>query len=119
VAIPAHTATRRSLSGGPTSSFRVLDFTDCSGFFTMIQLLCQEHRYFSIAADRIGLGPPKARPSDRVCVFRWGEVPFILRKNEVEASARYKLIGDAYVHRVMYGELADQVKWSTETFIID
>ena len=43
----------------------------------MIQLLLEEHSYFS-TAGRIGLARPKVQLGDRVRIFQWGDVPFIL-----------------------------------------
>jgi hypothetical protein len=61
---------------------QVPDFTDCHEYFIMIQQLLSEHNSFITIAGRIGLGPPKARPSDCVCILQWGDVPFILRGNK-------------------------------------
>lgn len=44
-------------------------------------------------------------PGDVVCVFNDSVSPFVLRKvDEVDARTRYKFVGDAYVHGLMYGE---------------
>jgi hypothetical protein len=55
----------------------------------------------------LGLGPPAAEVGDLVVVLGGGDVPFVLRSVGVRgdgARERFKLIGEAYVHGVMYGE---------------
>ena len=62
--------------------------------------LCQDRRFFVTAAGRTGLGPRCMQPEDVVVVLRGGFSPFILRKK----ADSYWLIGEAYVHGIMYGE---------------
>jgi hypothetical protein len=52
-----------------------------------------------------GLVPGDAEKGDEICVFDGGAVPFILRKNQPEKRVRkYALIGECYIHGIMYGE---------------
>ncbi|KAH8769100.1 hypothetical protein F5883DRAFT_616694 [Diaporthe sp. PMI_573] len=61
------------------------------------------HRaYFSTARGRIGVGSSLARTGDLVCVFKGFRTPFLLRRTT--ADGRYKLMDEAYVHGIMYGE---------------
>jgi hypothetical protein len=62
--------------------------------------LCQDRRFFVTTAGRTGLGPRCMQPEDVVVVLRGGFSPFILRKK----ADSYWLIGEAYVHGIMYGE---------------
>ncbi|KAF7672699.1 hypothetical protein GT037_009200 [Alternaria burnsii] len=64
---------------------------------------CQGRRLFVTAAGRTGLGPRCMQPEDIVVVLRGGLSPFILRK-KVDG---YQLIGQAYVHGIMYGEAVE------------
>ena len=50
----------------------------------------------------IGLGPASAEEGDVVAVLLGCEVPFMLRKEE---DGQYRLIGEAYIHGIMFGEL--------------
>lgn len=40
------------------------------------------------------------QPGDIVCVLFGAQVPFILRRKD----SRYQLVGESYVHGIMYGE---------------
>ncbi|KAK7949236.1 uncharacterized protein PG986_010122 [Apiospora aurea] len=51
----------------------------------------------------LGTGPAAVQRGDVVCVFMGGAVPFILRPRQ--KGDGYTLIGDAYVHGIMDGEL--------------
>ena len=53
----------------------------------------------------IGLAPSKTQAGDKVCVFRGFTVPFVLRRTN---DNNYKLIGDCYLHGVMFGEQYDE-----------
>ncbi|KAL8911667.1 MAG: hypothetical protein Q9171_003194 [Xanthocarpia ochracea] len=51
---------------------------------------------------RLGLVPAETRLSDVVCIIDGVDVPLVLRKND---SGTYVLIGEAYIHGVMDGEI--------------
>jgi hypothetical protein len=52
-----------------------------------------------------GLVPGDAEKGDEICVFDGGAVPFILRKSQLKKGVRrYTLIGECYIHGIMYGE---------------
>ncbi|KAL8922486.1 MAG: hypothetical protein Q9172_003551 [Xanthocarpia lactea] len=51
---------------------------------------------------RLGLVPAETRHSDMVCVMDGVDVPLVLRKND---SGTYVLIGEAYIHGAMDGEI--------------
>ncbi|KAF1995054.1 hypothetical protein P154DRAFT_379511, partial [Amniculicola lignicola CBS 123094] len=53
----------------------------------------------------LGLVPGDAKVGDEVCVFHGGATPFILRKKESKNS--YVLIGEAYIHGIMHGEVME------------
>ncbi|KAI1116436.1 heterokaryon incompatibility protein-domain-containing protein [Nemania sp. NC0429] len=54
----------------------------------------------------IGLAPPNSVPGDRVALLQGGRVPVVLR----QGVDGYRLVGEAYVHGAMYGELMDTQK---------
>lgn len=60
---------------------------------------------FHTAKDLLGLGLDTAKPGDSVWFFPTSGVPFILRRL---AGDQYQLIGEAYLHGYMHGELNDQ-----------
>ena len=53
-------------------------------------------------AKLLGLMPPTAREGDEVWLLRGAVVPFVLRRAE---EGTYRLVGEAYVHGAMYGEM--------------
>ena len=59
---------------------------------------------------RIGLGPNTQRPGDSVWILSGGQVPFILRQVDCNDERRYELVGEAYVHGVMYGEAVKDMR---------
>jgi hypothetical protein len=59
-------------------------------------------RPFITSSGRLGLGPAAMLPGDRVVVFFGAELPFILRKDN---EGYYQVIGEAYVHGIMDGEI--------------
>lgn len=75
------------------------------------------HRaYFSTARGRVGLGNKLVKTGDLVCVFNGFRTPFLLRKAASEGS--YKLMDEAYVHGIMYGE-AEQAETEEVAFEIE
>ena len=49
----------------------------------------------------VGLAPSHVEIGDVICIFLGGLVPYILRREYDEV---YSLVGEAYVHGIMYGE---------------
>lgn len=68
---------------------------------------------FISSTGYVGLCPKDARPGDVICIFDGGQIPYIVRP----AGETYNLVGDAYVHGIMYGEFMDE-KWDEEIFIL-
>jgi hypothetical protein len=53
----------------------------------------------------VGIVPGDSRVGDEVCVLGGAAVPFVLRKNQAtEEETEYQLIGEGYIHGIMYGE---------------
>ena len=66
----------------------------------------------------MGLGPSRVETGDRVVIFDQAKVPHILRSRANGGPA--KLVGDAYVHGIMYGEaLKMDDRCEDEIFRID
>lgn len=53
----------------------------------------------------LGLAPWNAREGDVVAILLGGCTPFLLRRIR---GSRYSLVGEAYVHGIMAGELFEQ-----------
>ena len=71
-----------------------------------------------------GLVPASVEEGDRVVLLKGGTMPFILRRNremgsgsEDSAMMEWRLIGEAYIHGVMKGELFDPTKCVSFTLL--
>jgi hypothetical protein len=53
------------------------------------------------------LVPRGARVGDQVAVFMHAAVPFVVRRVREGVGSRYELLGEAYVHGVMHGEVME------------
>jgi hypothetical protein len=69
---------------------------------TFAKRLC-DGRFFVTKKGYVGFAPHDAAIGDEICVFYGAAVPFVLRKSWRSGSA-YKLIGECYIHGIMYGE---------------
>ena len=61
-------------------------------------------RLFTTSSGHLGLAPKSTMERDLVCVLQGARIPFIVRPADDHG---YKLVGEAYVHRIMHGEVAD------------
>lgn len=74
-------------------------------FEEKMRIATEGRSFFCTERGRIGLGPrsvgndPGAK--DEVWILEGADVPFILRHGEGD---RYRVVGEAYVHGIMYGE---------------
>jgi hypothetical protein len=71
-------------------------------------------RVFGTAEGYYGVGHNVLEVEDVCCVFRGANVPFILRRAECDeqnwsASARYRLVGEAYIQGFMKGEVLEML----------
>lgn len=62
---------------------------------------CSGRPYVSTKKRRLGLAPPGVQEGDVICIFYGANVPYVVRFGR---SGVGKLIGDAYVNGIMYGE---------------
>jgi Heterokaryon incompatibility protein (HET) len=51
----------------------------------------------------VGIVPYEANLGDKICVLHGALVPFVLRKT-AGSDSLYKLVGECYIHGIMYGE---------------
>ena len=65
-------------------------------------------RLISSSSGLLGLGPMSTAQDkacrDEIWLLRGARVPFILRRLSED---RYRIVGEAYVHGLMYGEAVD------------
>jgi hypothetical protein len=61
-------------------------------------------KLFTTSQKWLGLGPECLEQDDEVWLLKHAAVPFILRPH---GESQYTLVGEAYVHGIMHGELVD------------
>ena len=72
---------------------------------------CSNRRLATTKFQRFALVPQCAQPGDVCCVFLGLVTPFILRPAAIQNDAKgrfYHIVGEAYVHGVMNGELLSE-----------
>lgn len=65
-----------------------------------------DRRLFATDRGYIGLGPPEMQDGDHVYILSGGKVPYILRPVSGPRLRTLELVGDCYLHGIMYGEAA-------------
>jgi len=78
-------------------------WADVTDYMFTIHRTCENRVLFSTAGSKVGLGPSRMRSGDLVYIIRNTLTPFVLRPVEGRPG-HFQLIGDAYVHGLMYGE---------------
>ena len=73
-----------------------------------------DRKPFCLKEGYIGLGPIDITIGDTVCVFLGGDLPFVLRPLH---GGKWRLLGEAYCHNIMDGELMN-AQQETEEFKI-
>jgi hypothetical protein len=68
-------------------------------------LSCAFRAFVQTEHARMGLAPLSARPEDEIWIIKGAKVPFVLRRRPDDS---YELIGEAYIHGIMQGELVEQ-----------
>lgn len=90
---------------------------NADGYFYDISLACKGRCFFVTESGYFGLGPWIMKGGDECVIFKGARVPFVLRRAEVEDTGTrrlYKVLGEAYVHGIMSGELVegqDEAQW--------
>ena len=69
-------------------------------FDARITTMCELRAFCLTEKGFVGLVPSIVRERDFICLFQDGQVPFILR----ETAGRYRWLGEAYIHGIMFGE---------------
>jgi hypothetical protein len=65
---------------------------------------CWGRRLVRTSHGHFGLAPETAEPGDQVWLLQCAQVPFVLRPR---LDGRYSLVGEAYIHGIMFGEAVD------------
>jgi hypothetical protein len=64
----------------------------------------------------VGLIPISAQIGDVISFMPGSDIPFLLRKID---NSHYRLIGEAYVHELMYGELFQDQSKEPEQIVLE
>jgi len=68
--------------------------------------VCSARSFFTTENRYMGIGSNAIQNGDVVCVLLGGRVPYILRPQD----KHYRLVGAAYVHGVMDGEVIEELR---------
>ncbi|KAL2071818.1 hypothetical protein VTL71DRAFT_13053 [Oculimacula yallundae] len=77
----------------------------------------RDRRPFLAVKGYVGLAPLDTKVGDLVVLFEGAKFPYVLRRGRGNDDELYTLVGEAYVHGVMYGEfLQDRTKGRLRAF---
>lgn len=76
-------------------------------FEKRLQEVKRGHRMFRTRENYLGLGPMSTSEGDEVWILRGASVPFVLRR-VAHGGGRYRVVGEAYVHGAMHGEVVPE-----------
>jgi hypothetical protein len=96
------------------SSTEVDSSLDVSSFMRAIDLRAHHKRVFKSNMGYLGLGSSAIIPGDAVFIILGADVPFVLRKTD---ETRFQIIGEAYVHGIMDGEIITKEAQITDILV--
>jgi hypothetical protein len=96
-----------SLNGdeNPSKEQVNINRADLEKFWMDLKMACYGRSFAFTENGYYALGPMITRPGNLCCVIFGAKVPYIIQKTGTEGH--YKLVGEAYVHGVMHGEVKD------------
>ncbi|KAF9777331.1 hypothetical protein IL306_004462 [Fusarium sp. DS 682] len=91
---------------------------DAGHFESTMHHVSWHRRLFVTNEGYIGLAHPSVEPGDEVVLLSGGRMPFIIREESPQSSEYYYILGEAYVHGIMDGELLStaESKWVDLSF---
>jgi hypothetical protein len=88
--------------------------------FHFVLQRCNEtgRQFITTEKGYMGFGPPTLQPGDDICLFFGEFAPFTVQKREEESSSSrekvtYRLVGECYLHGIMYREAMDELQAGT------
>lgn len=114
---------RRGITAFPTLA-QLRDRTEGPEPFTILKdqafdfIRTTDRQLFQSTGGYLGIVPITAQSGDEIMFLQVSPVPYVFRKTD--QPGEYKLVGEAYVHGVMYGELwreGLQPEWSPVTLL--
>jgi hypothetical protein len=76
-------------------------------FMHVLHSVTRRRRFFTTVGGRIGIGPSRTEPGDQLRVVWFCPTPFLMRPG---SEGRSRLVGETYVHGLMYGEAIDMFR---------
>ena len=94
-----------------TGGAALYDLSDVIGYTLALRNILQGRLFMVTKEGRVGLAPVNTHTRDFIALFAGSDVPFIVRMAEgcTKDNPKCYLIGDCFVHGVMYGELAKKI----------
>lgn len=88
---------------------------DASHFEEAVRTACSARKMFVTDNGCLGLGPQAMSDGDIVCILSGSIVPLVLRPSR----DKYQLVGEVYIHGIMFGEACTTEKHLTlRSFIV-
>jgi hypothetical protein len=86
-------------------------------YFGQLNTVMLDRRVFRTKCHLLGLGPESLAVGDHIFILPGARVPFVLRPVSAKESTSsssgsrvcYELVGEAYIHCIMQGEVLDQL----------
>ncbi len=94
-----------------TGGAALYDLSDVIGYTLALRNILQGRLFFVTKEGRVGLAPVNTHTGDFIALFAGSDVPFIVRMAEgcTKDNLQCYVIGDCFVHGVMYGEFAKKM----------
>ena len=89
--------------------------TELRAFENICRATARSRRFFTTKMGFLGLTSPGTEEGDIVVIFSGGITPFIVRESK-SVAGEFTLLGEAYVHDIMYGEAMGS--GHVETFLL-
>ena len=94
----------RTRPGKPSPLDAWLDQILVADFLSNVSIKTAGRCVFATRQGYLGLGPTCCRQGDRVCLLYGATVPFVLRPGSSSSRPTFRLLDEAYVEGLMYGE---------------
>jgi hypothetical protein len=80
--------------------------TGTGDYWLQLKATAQGRRPFVTSGRHLGVGPQSVEPGDFIFILIGSEIPYVLRR--YERNNIYHVIGEAYVHGIMDGEVMER-----------
>jgi len=79
-----------------------------TGEYFQAMKLQRDRRGILLENGLVGTGPRTVEIGDALVIFKGARFPYILRRKEESDTLHWTLVGAAYIHGIMYGELFEK-----------